>query len=42
MPDQNPRDFLLALLSDETRWAIFGIFCAARLGLTRDEPIVRV
>src|ERR1700692_1399061 len=23
MPDQNPRDFLLALLSDETRWAIF-------------------
>jgi hypothetical protein len=21
MPDQNPRDFLLALLSDETRWA---------------------
>jgi hypothetical protein len=23
MPDQNPRDFLLALLSDEARWAIF-------------------
>ncbi len=23
MPDQNPRDFLLALLSDEPQWAIF-------------------
>jgi hypothetical protein len=23
MPDQNPRDFLLALLSDEAQWTIF-------------------
>jgi hypothetical protein len=39
MPDQNPRDFLVALLSDETGWAIFDEL--ARMTEVQRAPILR-